>query len=194
MRNKKIYFASDFHLGAPDYETSLIREKKICNWLDTIKEDAQEIYLVGYLFDFWFEHKYSAPQGHVRLLGKIAELSDSGIKFYLFTGNHDMWMFGYLEKELNVKIFREPIVRELQGKKILIVHGDGLGPGDPVYKFYKWFFISPFWQWCYARLHPNFSMWLGNAFSRFSRKNKTETDKKFLGEDKEYLVLYCKEY
>lgn len=193
MKKEKIYFASDFHLGAPDQHTSLKREKLICEWLTTAGQDANEIYLVGDLFDFWFEHRFSAPQGYTRLLGKIAELTDNGVNIYLFTGNHDMWMFGYLEKELNVKIYREPILKNFNGKKFLIGHGDGLGPGDKIYKFYKWFFISPFWQWCYARLHPNFSMWLGNSFSKFSRKNKSETDKKFLGEDKEYLIQYCKE-
>ena len=194
MSKNKIYFASDFHLGAPNREESLRREKAICAWLDVIKHDAVEIYLMGDLFDFWFEHRYTAPQGYVRLLGKIAEITDSGIQVYFFTGNHDMWMFGYLERELNVKIYREPIVKELQNKKILLGHGDGLGPGDRIYKIYKWFFISPFWQWCYARLHPNFSMWLGNSFSKYSRKNKADTDKKFLGEDKEHLVQYCKTY
>ena len=189
--NTKIYFASDFHLGAPDQKKSLEREKIICSWLDSIKNDAKEIYLMGDLFDFWFEHKYSAPQGYVRLLGKIAELTDSGIQIFLFTGNHDMWMFGYLEKELNVKIYREPVVKILQDKKIYLGHGDGLGPGDKIYKVYKWFFISPFWQWCYARLHPNFSMWLGMSFSKFSRKKKSDSDKEFLGENKEYLVQFC---
>jgi UDP-2,3-diacylglucosamine hydrolase len=189
----KIYFASDFHLGIPDYEKSLEREKRICRWMDTIKNDAKELFLMGDLFDWWFEHKYTAPQGYVRLLGKIAELTDSGVTVHLFTGNHDMWMFGYLEKELNVRIHRMPIQREFNGKKFFLAHGDGLGPGERIYKFYKWFFISPFWQWCFARFHPNFSMWLGMFFSRSSRKTNKGKDKIFLGEDKEYLILFCKE-
>lgn len=189
----KIYFASDFHLGIPDYHSSLEREKAICRWLDIIKTDAAEIFLMGDLFDFWFEHKYTAPQGYVRLLGKIAEITDLGIPVHLFTGNHDMWMFGYLEKELNVKIHRNAIEREFGNKKIFLAHGDGLGPGDRIYKFYKWFFIGKFWQWCFARLHPNFSMWLGQSFSRGSRKNNKGKDKNYLGDEKEFLVLFCKE-
>jgi UDP-2,3-diacylglucosamine hydrolase len=192
-KGKKIYFASDFHLGVPTPEKSLAREKKIVRWLDEIKTDAAEIYLMGDLFDWWFEHKYTVPKGFVRLLGKIAEISDAGITVTVFTGNHDMWMFGYLEEELNVKIYRKPIVKEFNGKKFFLAHGDGLGPGDFWYKVYKWFFISPFWQWCFARLHPNFSMWLGNYFSRGSRIKKGDIDKKYLGDDKEYLVLFCKE-
>ena len=96
---EKIYFASDFHLGVPDYESSLVREKKVVAWLDSVKHDAAEIYLVGDIFDFWFEYKYTIPKGFVRLLGKIAEITDSGTTVHVFTGNHDMWMFGYLEKE-----------------------------------------------------------------------------------------------
>jgi UDP-2,3-diacylglucosamine hydrolase len=165
----------------------------LVRWLDEIKHDAQEIFLMGDLFDWWFEHRYTAPQGYVRVLGKLAELTDAGIPITLFTGNHDMWMFGYLERELNVKIVRKPIVREFGGKKFFLAHGDGLGPGDAWYKLYKWFFISPFWQWCFARLHPNFSMWLGNFFSRRSRISKGDSDLKYLGDDKEFLSLFCKE-
>lgn len=190
---KKIYFASDFHLGVPDHASSLEREKLLVDWLSRIKTDAQEVYLMGDLFDWWFEHKYTAPQGYVRVLGKIAELTDSGIPVTLFTGNHDMWMFGYLEKELNVKIVRKPVTREFNGKKFFLAHGDGLGPGDTMYKLYKWFFISPFWQWCFARLHPNFSMWLGSFLSRRSRISKGDRDNEYMGEDKEFLVMFCKE-
>jgi UDP-2,3-diacylglucosamine hydrolase len=189
----KIFFASDFHLGVPDYVSSLEREKIICNWLESIKAEAKEIFLMGDLFDFWFEHNYTAPKGYVRILGKIAEITDAGIPVHLFTGNHDMWMFGYLEKELNVKIHRNAILREFEGKKFYLAHGDGLGPGDRIYKIYKWFFISPFWQWCFARLHPNFSMWLGQWFSNTSRKNNRGKDKKYLGDDQEFLVQFCKQ-
>ena len=117
---KKIYFASDFHLGAPNYEASLIREKKIVEWLDSIKDTAQEIYLVGDIFDFWFEYKRAIPRGFVRLQGKIAELSDSGIPIHFFTGNHDMWIFDYIPKELGVTLHRDNIEREFFGKKYLI--------------------------------------------------------------------------
>lgn len=189
----KIYFASDFHLGIPTYQKSLDREKQLVRWLDEIKNDAKEIYLMGDLFDWWFEHKYTVPKGFVRLLGKLAELSDAGIIISIFTGNHDMWMFGYLEKELNVKIYRHPIVREFNGKKFFLAHGDGLGPGDTLYKVYKWFFVNSFCQWCFARLHPNFSMWLGNFLSSRSRISKGEVDKKYLGDEKEFLVQFSRQ-
>ena len=136
---KKIYFASDFHLGMPNGEQSLQREKSIVKWLNTISNDASAIYLLGDVFDFWFEYKYTIPKGFTRFLGKLASICDKGITVHVFTGNHDMWMFDYLEKELNVRIHRTAIEREFGSKKFFLAHGDGLGPGDRVYKFYKWF-------------------------------------------------------
>src|SRR5438093_5261552 len=121
-----IYFASDFHLGVPDYQKSLEREKRIVRWLDMIKKDCEELYLLGDVFDFWFEYKTVVPKGYVRLLGKLAELSDAGIPIHYFTGNHDMWTFDYLTRELNVQIYRSPVEREYHGKKFYIGHGDGL--------------------------------------------------------------------
>jgi len=191
--NKKIYFASDFHLGVPNYEKSLIREKLIVKWLDEIKQDAQEIYLMGDLFDFWFEYKYTIPKGFVRLLGKLAEISDSGIPITLFTGNHDMWMFDYLPKELGIKIYFEPVLRTFNGKKFYLGHGDGLGPGDKGYKFIKKVFANPLCQWLFARLHPNFAMGIGNYWSKKSRLSNSVMDEKFNGEEKEWLVIYSKE-
>ena len=189
--NKKIYFASDFHLGAPDYATSLEREKKIVKWLDEIKKDAQEIFLVGDLFDFWFEYKTVVPRGYVRILGKIAELTDSGIPVHLFTGNHDMWIFDYLPKEINIILHKEPIEREFDGKKFFIGHGDGLGPGDKGYKFLKKVFANKFCQWLFAWIHPNLGMKIANYWSHRSRIFNEENEEKFLGEDKEWLVAYC---
>lgn len=193
MTDKKIYFASDFHLGIPTHEKSLEREKKLVTWLDEIKKDADEIFLMGDLFDFWFEYKYVAPKGFVRLLGKIAELSDSGIKITLFTGNHDMWMKDYLPRELNVEVYSEPIAREFNGKKFYLGHGDGLGPGDHKYKFIKKIFASSVCQWLFARIHPNLSFAIANYFSKSSRIATGNNDDKFLGEENEWLVVYCKE-
>ncbi len=190
--NKKIYFASDFHLGVPNFEKSLEREKRIVKWLDEIKQDADEIYLMGDLFDFWFEYKNTVPKGFVRLLGKIAEIVDSGIPVTLFTGNHDMWMFDYLPKELGVTLYREPIVREYNGKKFYLGHGDGLGPGDKGYKFIKKVFANPVCQWLFARLHPNFAMSMGNFWSRKSRLSNGNEDEKFTGEENEWLIVYAK--
>jgi len=187
----KIYFASDFHLGAPDYESSLKRERLIVSWLDDIKEDATEIYLLGDIFDFWFEYKYVAPKGFVRLLGKIAEITDSGIPVYFFTGNHDMWMFDYLPCELNITLIREHIIKEWNGKKFFIGHGDGIGPGDYKYKFIKAVFANPVCQWLFARIHPNLAFWIANYWSRNSRIATEEL--KFLGEDNEYQIIFAKE-
>ncbi len=189
----KIYFASDFHLGAPDYASSLERERRIVKWLDEIKHDAQEIFLVGDLFDFWFEYKTVVPRGFVRILGKIAELTDSGIPVHLFTGNHDMWIFDYLPQEIGVILHREPIERDFGGKKFLIGHGDGLGPGDRGYKFLKKVFANKVCQWLFGMIHPDFGMRIANFWSHRSRIFNKEYDEKFHGEDKEWLVVYCKE-
>lgn len=192
MSAKKIYFASDFHLGAPDYETSLAREKKIVQWLDEVREDAEEIFLLGDVFDFWFEYKRAIPKGFVRLQGKIAEITDSGIPVHWFIGNHDMWIFNYIPKELGVRMHRTEIVREFGGKKFFIGHGDGLGPGDHGYKFIKKVFRNRVCQWLFARLHPNFGIGLANFFSRKSRVATGEEDAKFYGEEKEMLIQFCK--
>lgn len=192
-KGKKIYFASDQHLGAPNHEHSLIREKHFVRWLDAVSEDAEEIYLLGDLFDFWFEYRSAVPKGFVRVLGKIAELTDCGIRVSLFTGNHDMWMFNYLPREIGVTIHREPIDREFNGKRFYIGHGDGLGPGDYGYKFIKKVFRNPLCQWLFARLHPNFGIGLANFFSSRSRIANAGNDKTFLGEENEWLVIYAKE-
>lgn len=190
---KKIYFASDFHLGAPDAATSLVREKQLVKWLDEIKNDVYELFLVGDVFDFWFEYKTAVPKGFVRLLGKLAELADAGIPIHYFTGNHDMWVFDYLPKEIGVKIYRNNIERDFNGKQFLIGHGDGLGPGDHGYKFIKKVFANPVCQWLFARLHPNFGIRLANYWSGKSRMHTGNSDEKFLGEDKEWLIIYSKE-
>lgn len=190
---KKIYFASDFHLGVPDEARSKDREQRIIAWMDRIFPETQELYLVGDVFDFWFEYQTVVPRGHVRLLAKIAQFTDAGIPVHYFTGNHDMWTFGYLEKELGVQLYRTPIERTYNGKKFYIGHGDGLGPGDHGYKFIKKVFSSKACQWLFARLHPNLGVGVANYFSRRSRIATGTTDEKFEGEDKEWLVIYCKE-
>lgn len=190
--NKKIYFASDFHLGAPNFEESLKREKLLVKWLDEIKADAEVIYLVGDIFDFWFEYKHAVPRGFTRLMGKLAELCDNGMEIHVFTGNHDMWIFDYLPKETGVIMHREPIDVEYNGKKFHIGHGDGLGPGDRGYKFIKRVFASKVCQWLFARLHPNFGIGIANFWSRKSRSHTKKKDE-FHGEDKEWLVIYAKD-
>lgn len=190
---KKIFFASDFHLGVPDAASSLAREKKIVRWLDQIKAEAQAIFLLGDIFDFWFEYKHAIPKGFIRLQGKLAELTDGGIPVYFFTGNHDMWMFDYFTEELNIPILRKPVSVMLGEKKFLIGHGDGLGPKDHTYKALKKVFANPVSQWLFARVHPNAGISLANFWSRRSRISNTKEDEVFHGEDKEWLVIYCRE-
>lgn len=187
---QNIYFASDFHLGVPNYEESLKREKKVIKWLNSIQEKAKVIFLVGDVWDFWFEYKTAVPKGSVRLLGKLAELTDSGIEIHFFTGNHDMWTFGYLEHELNIKVHRKPVEFEFYGKKYLIGHGDGLGPGDLKYKMLKKLFASKTCQWLLSRVHPNLALGVGNYFSGRSRIANVNGDKIFLKEE-EWLYQYC---
>ena len=147
----------------------------------------------GDLFDFWYEYKKVVPKGFVRILGKLAEITDSGIPVHFFVGNHDMWMTDYFQKELNIPVYFEPVPFEFNGKKFLVGHGDGLGPGDHGYKFIKKVFSSKLCQWLFARLHPNFGIGIANYFSRKSRIATGDSDEKFLGEEKEWLVIYCKE-
>jgi len=192
-KGKKIYFASDFHLGIPDRATSIEREKRICQWLDEIKRDAAQLYIVGDLFDTWFEYKNVIPRGYTRFLGKIAELSDSGLKIDVFTGNHDLWMLDYFEKEFNIPVHHQPIRREINGKKFLIGHGDGLGPGDNGYKLLKKVLRSDVSQWLYRRVHPDTGVGLAGWFSRMGPKHADSPVKEFLGPEKEMLVQYCLE-
>ena len=185
------YFASDFHLGAPDELSSLEREKKIVRWLDSISTDCRYLFLVGDLFDFWFEYRHVVPKGYIRFLGKLAELSDKGTAIYLFTGNHDMWMFGYLRQQLNAEIFREPVVLDFPGKRIFVGHGDGLGPGDHSYKFLKRIFENRVCQWLFGSIHPGIGFGIARAWSAKSRISNNK-DEQFLGEE-EHLWQYCKE-
>lgn len=191
--SKKIYFLSDFHLGAPDAAASLVREKRIVHFLDEIKADAGVIFIVGDLFDFWYEYKHVVPKGYTRILGKLAEITDAGIPIHFFVGNHDMWMKDYFQKELNIPVYFEPVDFEFYGKKFLIGHGDGLGPGDKGYKFIKKIFRNKACQWLFGRLPPKVGIGIANYFSRKSRAQTGQTDEVFLGEDKEWLILYCKE-
>lgn len=190
---KKIYFLSDFHLGAPDYTSSLQREKKVVAFLDSIKSTASAIFIVGDMFDFWFEYKHVTPKGYVRLLGKLAEITDSGIPVHFFVGNHDMWMSGYFEQELNIPVYHEPKTFEWNGKKFFIGHGDGLGPDDHGYKLLKKVFRNRFCQSLFGILHPSWGIGLANFFSRKSRKKTGSSDEVFLGEEKEWLIIFSNE-
>lgn len=189
---KKIYFASDFHLGVPDAASSREREKRIVRWLDEVKHDAHTIFLVGDLFDFWFEHKYTIPKGFIRFQGKLAEIVDSGIELIFFTGNHDMWMFNYFKEELDIDIYKKPQYFSINNKKFFIHHGDGLGSPEVMYRFLKFFFSGKVSQWMFSRLHPNLGFWIANKWSKKSRASNVTVDDTFLGEN-EWLLQFCKE-
>lgn len=190
---KKVYFLSDFHLGVPDHASSLAREKRIVSFLDHAKKDAAMIFVVGDLFDFWFEYRTVVPKGYVRILGKLAELTDNNIPVHFFVGNHDMWMSGYFEKELGIPVFFDNRTYTFNGKKFLVGHGDGLGPGDHGYKFIKKVFRNPICQFLFGLLPPFFGISLANFFSKRSRVMTGSNDEKFLGEEKEWLVVYTRD-
>ena len=195
--SKNIYFASDFHLGTPNYADSRAREQLIVSWLNFIEPTCSELFLIGDIFDFWFEYGHVVPKGFVRILGKLAELSDNGIELIIFTGNHDMWMFGYLKSELNASIYRNPVEFEVVSgaatRSFLIGHGDGLGPGDQVYKLLKRIFANSFFQLLFRIVHPDVGMWIATEWSKKSRiANVNKGEERFMGEDKEWLLHYCK--
>jgi UDP-2,3-diacylglucosamine hydrolase len=190
--SKKIFFLSDLHLGMHPGEESLKREKKVVEFLEKIRHEAEEIYLLGDVFDYWFEYKRVVPRGFTRFLGKVAQITDSGVKVNYFTGNHDVWVFDYLPREVGVEVFRHPVTREYGGKKFFIAHGDGLGPDQTGYKLLKRFFTSRTAQWLYARIHPNFATGFAHRWSKKSRYAKG-VSVEFLGDDKEYLILFARE-
>lgn len=190
---KKLYFLSDFHLGAPDAATSLQREKIIVSFLDEIKSDAFAVFIVGDVFDFWYEYKKVVPKGYVRLLGKLAELTDSGIVIHFFVGNHDMWMRSYFQTQLNISVYFEQKDFNFNNKQFHVAHGDGLGPGDHKYKALKKVFRNPVCQWLFGVLPPAVGIGVADYFSRRSRAQTGSTEETFLGEEKEWLIIYSKE-
>ena len=189
---KKVYFASDNHLGAPSFKDSLPREKKFVTWLDSIKKDAGAIFLMGDLFDFWFEYNTVVPKGFTRTLGKLAELTDSGIPITYFVGNHDLWMNGYFEEELNIPVYHNPQHYNINGVHFFIGHGDGLGPGDKGFKRMKKVFTNSFAKWLFKWLHPDIGVRLAQHLSINNKIISGDADAQFLGEDKEWLVQYCR--
>jgi UDP-2,3-diacylglucosamine hydrolase len=188
---KKIYFASDFHLGIPDYESSLKRERMLVSWLENARKDAAEIFLMGDVFDFWFEYNTFVPKGYVRLLGKLSEITEEGVPVHLFTGNHDIWAFEYLQKEISIQLHRQPETRKMMGKTFYLAHGDGLGPGDNGYKFLKKVFSSRINQFLFRWLHPDIGAKMGLYFSGKSRlANMIKEEKKENLESIEDEMLY----
>ena len=189
---KKIYFSSDNHLGAPNREDSLVREKRFVKWLDSIKENASAIFLLGDLFDFWFEYSKVVPKGFIRVLGKLAELSDAGIPIYFFVGNHDMWINGYFEKELNIKVLHSPQKFVINNKIFLIGHGDGLGPGDIGFKRMKKVFKNSVAKFLFKWVHPDIGVRIAQYLSTKNKLLSGTEDVVFKGEENEWLAQYCK--
>ncbi|MEZ4979705.1 MAG: UDP-2,3-diacylglucosamine diphosphatase [Chitinophagales bacterium] len=192
IKAKNIYFASDLHFGTPNYQSSFQREKNFIAWLDTIQQQCSELFLVGDIFDFWFDYNKVVPKGFVRLLAKLASFSDQGIPVHYFKGNHDMWLCDYFEKELGFIIHDDNYYFEKEGQKFLVGHGDGKGPGDLKYKLLKKIFRNPICQFCFKWIHPDIGMALAHYWSNRSRYGGVVTEEKFLGEEREWLIQYSK--
>ena len=192
---KNIYFLSDAHLGSRAIEHGRTQERRLVNFLDNIKNHAEAVYLLGDMFDFWFEYKTVVPKGFTRFLGKISELTDRGVEVHFFTGNHDMWCGDYLEKECGVILHRKPITVELHGKLFYLAHGDGLGDKDVKFRFLRAVFHNKICQSLFAAVHPRWGVDLGLFWAKHSRlKRAGGREEEYKGEDKEYLVQYAKQY
>ena len=192
---KPIYFLSDAHLGSRGIPHGRTQERRLVRFLDSIKDKAGAVYLLGDMFDFWYEYKLVVPKGFTRFLGKISELSDNGVEVHFFTGNHDIWCGDYLVKECGVFMHREPLACELGDKVFYLAHGDGLGDPDPSFHLLKWLFHNPVAQTCFSAIHPRWGVELGLTWAAHSRKKHGDGgDPPFLGEKKEFLVRYAKDY
>lgn len=191
---KNVYFLSDAHLGSRAIEHGRTQERRLVNFLDSIKYKASAVYLLGDMFDFWYEFKTVVPKGYTRFLGKLSELTDIGVEVHFFTGNHDIWCGDYLTKECGVIMHREPLTTEIYGKEFYLAHGDGLGDPDKKFKFLRSMFHNEFLQVLflpYIPLEYGIGTELGQQ-SRLKRIDGKEPD--YMGEDKEFLILYTKEY
>ena len=193
---KKIFFASDAHLGARFHKDPLAVEKRLVRWLDSIKDEASAIWFLGDMFDYWYEYKYVVPKGFVRFLGKLAELSDAGVEIHIFIGNHDIWMFDYLPKEIGAIIHRDTLTVDLLGKRFFLGHGDEVDFRSKAFRFMRALFRNKFCQWLYAGIHPRWSFGFALGWSLSSRKSglQKQESEKYQGEGSEYMVVFAKEY
>lgn len=192
---KNIYFLADAHLGSLAIPHQRTQERRLVRFLDSIKHKASAIYLLGDMFDFWNEYKYVVPKGYTRFLGKISELTDMGVEVHYFTGNHDIWTYGYLEKECGVILHTQPETVEIYDKIFFLAHGDGLGDPDAKYKFLRKMFHNRTCQKLLNFVHPWWGMQLGLNWAKHSRLKRADgKEAPFMGEDKEYLILFTKEY
>ena len=192
---KNIYFLSDAHLGSLAIEHGRMQERRLVRFLDSIKTKARAVYLLGDMFDFWYEYRYVVPKGYTRFLGKLSELTDMGVEVHYFTGNHDIWAYDYLARECGVVLHKQPLTVELYDKVFLLAHGDGLGDPDRSFKFIRAVFHSRLCQRLFSALHPRWGVWFGLNWAKHSRIKHQQTDEPaYMGENKEHLVLYTKEY
>lgn len=191
--NKKIYFASDVHLGFPSREESLKREKLIVSWMKEIEKDAEEVFFVGDIFDFWYEYKHIVPKGFVRFLGQVAHMVDNGIKVHFFGGNHDTWVGRYFEEEIGAEVHPKHYKPVLYGKKFYIAHGDEVGKHDWKLQTMKNLFRNKILQWCFSRLHPNFAFGIANAWSHKSRESHEDERFEDLHMPNEFIYNFCME-
>jgi UDP-2,3-diacylglucosamine hydrolase len=187
----KIYFASDFHLGLQAGSPPVEREKRVVEWLKSVAKDATEIYLLGDIFDFWWEYRLVVPRGFTRFLGTVASITDSGIQVHFFTGNHDMWIGNYLSTECGIIVHKSPVTVIFNGSKFHLAHGEGLGTRDTGYKILLSIFRNRVLQRMYSALHPSIGVGFGLRWSLSSRLGKG-INKEFLGEEKEDLIRYAK--
>lgn len=190
---KDIYFASDFHLGSPNHAESRKREDRILRWLNFIEPTCSELFLMGDIFDFWFEYDTVVPKGFVRLQGKLAAMTDAGIKVFFFKGNHDMWVKDYFSIEMGIEVVSDELVMERGDKRFYLHHGDGLGPGDKKYKFLRKVFRSPVCQWLFSIVPPKIGLGIANWWSGLSKNAKADGNEAFEHMDKEWLAIYARE-
>ena len=192
---KNVYFLSDAHLGSWAIDHGRMHERRLVRFLDSIKHKAAAVYLLGDMFDFWYEHKYTVPKGYTRFLGKLSELTDMGVEVHFFTGNHDIWAYSYLEEECGVIMHRKPITTDIYGKVFYLAHGDGLGDPDIKFKLLRRMFHNTICQRLFSAIHPRWSMWLGLTWAKHSRMKRINGEEPpYMGENKEHLVLYAKQY
>ena len=195
MAGKKTYFISDLHLGAKYMADQLDREKRVCRFLDTIKDDAAELYLLGDILDYWYEYKYVVPRGYIRFLGKLAELADCGVKITWVTGNHDVWLFDYLRDQIGLTVLYGNTVVETQGKRILIAHGDDVGVQPAMYRFTRWCFYNKVCQWLYASIHPRWTYPIATGWSNENRSRRDPEQLKAISERAaSRLIDFSREY
>lgn len=192
---KPIYFLSDAHLGSLAIQSRRMQERRLVRFLDSIKHKAGAVYLLGDMFDFWHEYKTVVPKGFTRFLGKISELTDLGVEVHYFTGNHDLWMKDYLVEECGVVLHKTACTVELYGKIFYLAHGDGIGDDSRGFRFLRALFHNPIAQALFAAIHPRWGMSFGLNWAKHSRlKREDGKEPPFMGEDKENLILFAKQY